>query len=150
MPFAIRIWLRNQPVMHPIAGAAIFHDACVSQDGEVAGHVGLRQPERLLQVANAKLPLRQESDDPQSRVIAERSEETRNGSDLDRRGRHNDIRIFEFSDERKPARDSLAGHHLASRRHDPAKLAARVGERAAHFGGGEVVERGSSGAIGAA
>ena len=50
---------------------------------EVAGHLGLRQAERLLQVAHAELAVREEGHDPQPRLVAESLEEARERPDVE-------------------------------------------------------------------
>ena len=65
----------RQPVMHPQPFLAADHQSPLPEIRQMAGHRGLRQVERLMQVADADLAVRQQIQQPQPHRIGERLEE---------------------------------------------------------------------------
>jgi hypothetical protein len=84
-PLAVLICLRQEPVVDPRPVAPVLHDSGGAQHREVARYIRLRQAERLLQVADAQFTVREERDDAQTRLVAERLEQAGDGLDLELR-----------------------------------------------------------------
>jgi hypothetical protein len=69
------VGLFAQRVINPRALATRFDNPGTTQDAELTRHVWLTQVERLLQMADAQLPVREQRDNAQARFVAERAEQ---------------------------------------------------------------------------
>lgn len=65
----------TEAVANPDAVPACLHQSRSSKDGKMPGCLRLRDPEAYVNVADAHLPCAQEVQDPQSRLVAQRSQQ---------------------------------------------------------------------------
>ena len=65
----------RQPVMHPQPFLPADHQSPLPEIRQMAGNRGLRQVQRLMQMADADLAVRQQVQQPQPHRIGERLEE---------------------------------------------------------------------------
>lgn len=69
-------------VVDPRSLATCFDDACSTQDAELTRNVRLTQIKCLLQMAHAKLAMREQRHDAQPRFVAECTEQLRQGTNI--------------------------------------------------------------------
>ena len=74
MAAAVLVLLSCQPVVDPFVPSLVRDDAGGTQQTEVPRRIRLRQIERLFDMTDAQLAVREQRNDAQAHVIAERLE----------------------------------------------------------------------------
>lgn len=79
LAFAVCVLLVGEAVVDPAELAPRLHDPRSAKETELPRRVGLGEPERGFDMADAQLTVRQEGHDAQPRLVSERLEEAGDG-----------------------------------------------------------------------